>query len=379
MVVRYLKRLLGTLVVVTVLLAQSSAVHALSPEQKRIFNSGIFYFDVDSGDNACTGGQVINGSVDRFLQVLAFQESGGKISIESGISSASGKYQYINKTWKARYSIYGPASNYERAKDAPEEIQDAVAYIEYTKAFRDLDNDLFKLAINHFTPAANTNPAKLDVVPPGNNITPRQYANKLIENVNKGIAMDIPLKYSQAPEFNFWLEKAGGAPPTINGESSGYNGSSCSGIDSNMGLRSKIVSVAKQELNGGAKESDNTYLKYTNNNPVEWCAYFVSWVVKEAGNPFNPDPQPSAASILAYAKNINKFHPKGEADYTPKPGDIAIYKENKMPYPSHVNIVIAYNDSTKKYTTIGGNESDMVKQSDTDINSPALTGFMSVD
>jgi cell wall-associated NlpC family hydrolase len=258
-------------------------------------------------------------------------------------------------------------------------VQDAVAYIEYTKAFRDLNNDLFKLAVNHFLPAANSDPAKLDIVPRANKITPRQYADKLIQNIGKGIGADIPLRYREAPEFDIWLQKAGGPPADASTTPSTQTSTTSS--PNNCGVSSvggSVVEIAQRELAAGISEDGGAYLKYTGGVQAAWCAYFVSWVFREAGKPFDPDPIPAVAGMLAYAREKGYFFAKNDPNFTPQPGDIAIYKEETGPYPSHVNIVISYDANAKTFTSIGGNESNRVKQASISMTSPSLTGFMRV-
>lgn len=359
--------------IIGVVSIDSVPVLSLSQEQIRIQASGAEYFNVED-ISICSNLTIANGSIDRFLQVLAYQESRGDPKAQARTSTASGKYQYINGTWRARESLYGPSGQYSRALLAPEEVQDAVAYIEYTQKFRELDSDIFKLAVSHFLPAANSDPTKLDQVPSGNSITPRQYAERLIQNMGNGIGGEIPLLYGQAPEFDVWVEKVGGSAPTIN---SGGNSSGCSSFKAGA----TIVQTAKEELALGANEGDESYKKYTGGVEADWCAYFVSWVVEKAGHPFPGGPIPTVAGILAYAQNKGYYHPESEQGFTPQPGDIAIYKEGLTPYPSHVNIVISYDPSTNKYTAIGGNEGqangkDTIKQTSWDANLPALTGFM---
>src|SRR6266702_2597158 len=95
----------------------------------------INYYD-PRGNNACGGTTTGGDTITRFLQSLAEQESGGNIHAVSG-TGARGKYQYIDSTWVAHAALYyPPASKYSNALDAPEEYQDAVAYIEYSAKFK---------------------------------------------------------------------------------------------------------------------------------------------------------------------------------------------------------------------------------------------------
>jgi hypothetical protein len=369
---RYLKvalRLYITAILLTIVMNPLTSF-ALSEQQRKAIDSGVRYFNIKA--SACNGIGIVNGSIDRFLQVLAFQESGGDPTIQNSKSSASGKYQYIDDTWQSRVAVYGPSGQYPRAYLAPETIQDAVAYIEYTQKFASLNNDLFKLAVSHYNPSALTDESKLDQVPSGgNSITPRQYADRLIQNIGSGLGSNIPLSYSEAPEFQLWLSRVGGAPADVN------TGVSVGGCTSSSAVAA-IVRIAQQELAGGANERDGSYFKYTGGVTAPWCGYFASWVFEQAGKPFEGGALPAVSGMLDYAIQHSYFHPRGEAGFTPQPGDIAIYKEGLAPYPSHVNIVISYDASTNKYTSIGGNEGDSIKQNTWSTDLSALTGFMRV-
>lgn len=179
----------------------------------------------------CSAGSVGSSSdLDKFLKVLAFQESGGNPNQPGSAGQARGKYQYIDSTWASSTSTYyPPAGKYSQAHLAPESMQDAVVYLEYAKKFKDLNNDIFKLAVSHFLPAANSEPWRLDVVPDKNEITPREYANKLINTMKSPGGWErIPLKYTEAPEFATWAAK-------VSADASGGGGGvSCSegGADS---------------------------------------------------------------------------------------------------------------------------------------------------
>ena len=355
------------------------SVAALTPEQKAIINSGIPRFNIEEYSICSGGAGIVNGSIDRFLQVLAFQESTGSPTAEAGGgSTASGKYQYVNGTWRSSATTYyGPANAYPRARDAPEAVQDAVAYLEYTKKFKDLNNDIFRLAISHFLPAALTNESLLDVVPGGNVITPRQYADKLVANMGTDIGNNIALHYTEAPEFQTWLARVGGAAAQVNSGATGNagaTGSTCA--DSLTG--GSVVSLAQAEFAAWESGGKSDPTLYGGGPGVAWCAYFVSWIFERAGKPLEGGPIASVDGITALARQKDWYHAKGEAGFTPQPGDVIIYDNGLNPYPSHVNFVISYDGATRLITTIGGNEHNSVQQRTIAPDNPSITGFMRV-
>lgn len=142
-----------------------------------------------------------------------------------------------------------------------------------------------------------------------------------------------------------------------------YNGSSvtadqCSGV--NGPTRTKVVALAEKEYaawESGAKKPGDDFKEYTYGVAGEWCAWFVSWIYKDAGYPVNNDSKPFysyVGDLVDLAKKNEKFewHPKDDT-YIPQPGDIAIYGDGKTFY--HTNIVISA-EGVNSITTIGGNE-----------------------
>ena len=132
----------------------------------------------------------------------------------------------------------------------------------------------------------------------------------------------------------------------------------CAG--SNSPVRTQVVDLAEKEYaawQSGTKKPGESFLEYTYGVNGEWCAWFVSWIYKDAGYPVNNDPKPFYAyvgDLVDLAKKGEKFewHPKDDT-YVPQPGDIAIYGDETNFY--HTNIVISA-DSPVSITTIGGNE-----------------------
>ncbi len=182
-----------------------------------------------SSDSASTDTK--NDPVKKFLQALAYQENGGAV-IGTSSTGAQGKFQYIDSTWQSHTaSYYPPASKYSSANDAPEAYQDAVAYLEYVTKYRDYKGDFRKMAISHFYPAALDDPSLLDQTPPGNVITPREYGDSVLKHMKNGDGDKITFKYDQAPQFDKYLQKAGGSPSadssnSLNDGSDGAGGGS---------------------------------------------------------------------------------------------------------------------------------------------------------
>jgi hypothetical protein len=82
-----------------------------------------------------------------------------------------------------------------------------------------------------------------------------------------------------------------------------------------------------------------------------WCAYFASWVTRQAGVPIGPrgDGFAGAAGIAAWARRTGRWR------RVPAPGDIAVYV-------GHTGIVASVSGS--RMTTIEGNWSDRVSRLD---------------
>jgi len=135
----------------------------------------------------------------------------------------------------------------------------------------------------------------------------------------------------------------------------GIKTSSCSS-DLSGTLNEKIVQIAQSELalwTAGTLKPGTDYQKYTYGTAGDWCAWFVSYVLKEAGHPVDtsttPD-WPSVSQFLNESQTIGfAVHLKGDG-YKPKPGDFALYDDH-----SHINIVVGY-DEQGQMLTIGGNQ-----------------------
>lgn len=135
-------------------------------------------------------------------------------------------------------------------------------------------------------------------------------------------------------------------------------GITTSGCSSNQSgsLGTNVVKIAQQELalwDSGALKPGNSFQKYTYGASNDWCAWFVSWVLKTAGHPVDSSATPQWPAVKQFLDQSTSLgfiiHKAGEG-YAPKPGDLAIYDGN-----GHINIVTGY-DSNGKMITIGGNQ-----------------------
>jgi hypothetical protein len=124
----------------------------------------------------------------------------------------------------------------------------------------------------------------------------------------------------------------------------------------------KIVAFAQQELARGVKETNGN-----NDSPdiaryrtatqgavagAPWCAYFVSYIAKQAGTPIGPGGTGMGyvPAIVNWAKQESKFIAPGSQP--PQPGDVILFD-------NHIGIVEKVSGDGS-VTTIEGNSSDAV-------------------
>jgi len=123
-------------------------------------------------------------------------------------------------------------------------------------------------------------------------------------------------------------------------------------------LRTAIVEHAQAELElweSGALKPGSDFKKYTYGTSGDWCAWFVSWILKESGKPVDDTDTPDWPTVSRFAvlgPSIGLIVHQNDGSYTARPGDIALYKDEDY---YHVNIVIEV-AADGQITTIGGNE-----------------------
>lgn len=113
-----------------------------------------------------------------------------------------------------------------------------------------------------------------------------------------------------------------------------------------------IVELTKQAYK---QQEPGTF--YSQGSDEAWCANFVSWIMREAGQPYeNPHSGswriPGTVTLREYYQSTQQFLAYTQ-QYTPKTGDTILY-DNPSPFGQHVNFVLVVTPTT--ITTIGGNE-----------------------
>lgn len=97
------------------------------------------------------GAQAASGDVDRILATIRKRESGGNYGAQAPTTSASGAYQFIDKTWQNLTKKFGIGTEYARAGMAPKDIQDAVAKAYVQDILKRAGGDVSKVPLEWYT------------------------------------------------------------------------------------------------------------------------------------------------------------------------------------------------------------------------------------
>lgn len=148
----------------------------------------------------------------------------------------------------------------------------------------------------------------------------------------------------------------------------------------------KMVALAQQELARGVRETHGnnesprireyrTATAGAENTPGPWCAYFVSWLAREAGAPIGAGGNGTGyvPTLQAWGKQEDRFieHGKGK----PAPGDIVIFDWGGDGVPDHTGIVEKV-DANGRVHTIEGNASDTILRRTYPTNTNDITGYV---
>ncbi len=116
------------------------------------------------------------------------------------------------------------------------------------------------------------------------------------------------------------------------------------------------VALAEEGYTEGAN-NDNKYGRWYNYNNAPWCAMFISWCANQAGIPENVIKKNASADNMYSSQKTGNFggtyYPKNSI--SPQKGDIVYYDWNRNGCSDHVEIVISVNESSKTFTSVGGN------------------------
>jgi hypothetical protein len=102
----------------------------------------------DIGSNAQSQMPVSNQAI---LEAIRMKESGNDYGAQNPVSSASGAYQFIDGTWQSLTKKYGIGTEYSKAKQAPPNIQDAVADKYVSDILSRAGGDVSKVPLEWFT------------------------------------------------------------------------------------------------------------------------------------------------------------------------------------------------------------------------------------
>lgn len=126
--------------------------------------------------------------------------------------------------------------------------------------------------------------------------------------------------------------------------------------------------------------------RYNNGEAKAWCAAFVAWCFAQAGTPLpgNQWKLPAVEYMEGNLRIRDAWWPAGLvllATKQPRPGDIVFYRwrldsdpEADRSTPArHVELVEAFDPTTVRLTTIGGNVRNAVRRNERSLTS--VTGF----
>jgi hypothetical protein len=145
-----------------------------------------------------------SGSNKQVLETIKKRESGGNYNAQAKGSSASGAYQFIDSTWRARAKAAGvDTTQYPRAVNAPPEIQDKVADAYISEILSKNNNDVSKVPLVWYTgnAAGQMSSAALAA---NNGLTPQAYQASWMKTYqqmggNANVASAAPAAPTGAP------------------------------------------------------------------------------------------------------------------------------------------------------------------------------------
>jgi len=142
------------------------------------------------------------------------------------------------------------------------------------------------------------------------------------------------------------------------------------------GQRRKLLEICLQEHTAGVKEDPDGsnygdgVTKYLQGvGPAFWCAYCVSWIIKQATGKFFCGERIGLVSRFWELAEQNKLlilpDAKGVFTTLPQPGDLGVYRyknsSGRLTGLGHIFIVASVSPDGSRMNTFGGNEGNRFK------------------
>lgn len=179
-----------------------------------------------------------------------------------------------------------------------------------------------------------------------------------------------------------------GLPPGFGTPAYGPSGVGGAGSGAGGAVGNRMVQLAQAELARGVRETSGnnesdrireyrTATAGAERTPGPWCAYFVSWLAREAGAPIGAGGNGTGyvPTLEAWGRQEGRFVEQGSA--RPSPGDIVIFDWGGDGTPDHTGIVERV-DADGRVHTIEGNASDTILRRTYSAGSDDIKGYVRV-
>jgi hypothetical protein len=124
------------------------------------------------------------GGTSQILSTIKQRESGGNYQAQAKGSSASGAYQFTDSTWQSLTKKYKIGEIFKSAKDAPPEIQDAVAGKYVEDILQEAGGDVSKVPLKWYTGNIQGNMSS-SALAANKGMTPQMYQQKWMVDYNR--------------------------------------------------------------------------------------------------------------------------------------------------------------------------------------------------
>ncbi len=136
--------------------------------------------------------------INQILSTIRQVESSNDYGAQAKGSSASGAYQFIDSTWQASTKKSGLGTEYARAKDAPPEVQDAVAAFAVRDILNRAGGDVAKVPLVWYTGNPEGRMTE-DAIRANQGLTADKYQQKWLSVLGGGATTRQASTQKQAP------------------------------------------------------------------------------------------------------------------------------------------------------------------------------------